>query len=84
MFIIIVFFLICSTSLYWYDYANKTRKHGIEMENKAKWERDTMQWQKDVTNNINGLKQSQQQVIGVINANVMAGRLIMPKQENKP
>lgn len=53
------------------------------MEMRAKWEQDTLKWQKDVTDNINGLRQSQQQVINVLNANFKAGRLIPPDKEKK-
>ncbi len=80
---VVFLFLICSTSLYWYDHFNKTRKHSIEMAMKAKWEQDTMKWQKDVTDDINGLRQSQLQVLDVLNANFRAGRLIPPDKEKK-
>lgn len=53
------------------------------MENRATWEKNTQKWQKDATDNINGLRQSQKQVLDVINANFAAGRLIMPQQEKK-
>jgi hypothetical protein len=80
---IVILFLVCSTSLFWYDYFDKTTKHTIEMENKAKWERDTMKWQSTVTANINSLKESQQQVLDVINLNISTGRLVMPQKEKK-
>ncbi len=88
--IIIIMFLICSTSLYWYGYFNKTQTRNVQNEVKAKqdefrmkWEKDTAKWQKDATDNINGLRQSQQQVLDVINFNVSIGRLIVPYQEKK-
>ena len=78
---IILIFTICSTSLYWYDYFNKSRKHSIEMEMRAKWEQDTLKWQGDVTTNINALRQSQRQVLDIINFNIQNGRLIVPKEK---
>jgi len=81
--IIVMLFTVGSTSLYWYDYFNKTRKHSIEMAMKAKLEKDTQKWQKDATDNINGLRQSQLQVLDVLNANFKAGRLIPPVKEKK-
>jgi heme/copper-type cytochrome/quinol oxidase subunit 1 len=80
---IIILFLACSTSLYWYDYFNKFRKQNVESAMKAKWEKDTLKWQKDATDNINGLRQSQQEVLDVINLNVNNGRLVMPQKEKK-
>jgi hypothetical protein len=79
--IIIGLFVIFSASLYWYDYFNKNKKHSIEMEMRAKWEQDTLKWQKDVTNNINVSRQFQQQVFDVINFNILNGRLIVPKEK---
>lgn len=81
--VITILFLVCSTSLFWYGYFNKSKAHTIEMENRATWEKNTQKWQKDATDNINGLRQSQKQVLDVINANFAAGRLIMPQQEKK-
>ncbi len=80
---IVIIFLICSTSLYWYDHFNKSRKYSVEMEMRAKWEQDTQKWQGDVTTNINALKQSQQEVLDVINFNIQSGRLVLPLKEKK-
>ncbi len=79
--IIVMLFMVCSASLYWYDYLNKNKKHSIEMEMRAKWEKDTLKWQGDVTTNINALRQSQQQVVDIINFNILNGRLIVPKEK---
>lgn len=81
--IIILMFITFSASLYWYDYFNKSRKHSIEMAMRTKWEQDTLKWQKDVTDNINGLRQSQQEVLDVLNTNFRAGKLIPPNKEKK-
>jgi len=72
---IIILFMICSTSLYWYDHFNKSRKHSIEQEMKAKYEKDSMIWQIDVTTNIEALKKTQDQIIGLLNSNIKSGRL---------
>jgi hypothetical protein len=50
------------------------------MEMRAKWEQDTLKWQGDVTTNINALRQSQRQVLDIINFNIQNGRLIVPKE----
>jgi hypothetical protein len=76
-------FLVCSTSLYWYDRFNLTRFHKVEDENRMTWEKNTQKWQKDATDNINGLRESQQQVLDVLNTNFANGRLIMPQKEKK-
>lgn len=53
------------------------------MEMRKQWERDTEKWQKNVTDNINGLVKSQQEVLNVLNLNFSNGRLAFPKQESK-
>ena len=78
--ILVGMFFICSTSLYWYDQFSKTRPHKVEDENRLTWEKNTQKWQKDATDNINGLRQSQQQVLDVLNANISTGRLIIPEK----
>jgi len=80
---IIILFLVCSTSLYWYDRLNLTKERSIEESFKEKWEADSQKWQKEVTANIEGAKQSQNQIIEVINFNIKAGRLVMPPKEKK-
>ncbi len=74
--IIVSIFIVCSGSLYWYDYFNKTKKQTIERTLRLDWE-------KDVTKNINGIGKWQNQVAGIINENIKNGRLIMPQQESK-
>ncbi len=83
IFISILMFFVCSASLYWYDYFNKSRLHSIENEMRKKWEKDTTKWQKDVTDIINGVRKSHQEVLGVLNTNFAAGILVVPKQEKK-
>lgn len=73
---IIILFLACSTSLFWYDYFSKTRQYNIEKKVRIDWENN-------VTDHINSLKQSQTQVLNVINANILAGRLVVPQKEKK-
>lgn len=80
---IVIMFLVVSASLFWYGHFDKTRQHSIENEMRLKWEKDTQKWQKDATDNINGVRKSQQQVLDVLNFNFTNGRLIMPKQEKK-
>jgi hypothetical protein len=77
--ILVGMFFITSTSLYWYERISKTRPRAVEDENRKTWEASSQKWQKDATNNINGLRQSQQQVLDVLNANISTGRLIMPQ-----
>lgn len=77
--IIVMLFLITSTSLYWYDRFDLTKKHTIDEENRKTWEENTQKWQKDVTDNINGLRQSQLEVLSVLNENFKLGRLIPPE-----
>ena len=79
--LIVGMFLVVSTSLYWYGRFNQTTIHTIEMENRLTWEKNTQKWQKDATDNINGLRESQQQVLDVLNTNFSAGRLIPPQEK---
>lgn len=81
--VVVLMFLICSTSLYWYDRFNKTRRHSIEMEMKSKWEQDTLKWQKDATDKINSIVGSQKQIVDILNTNIAVGRLIIPQKEKK-
>jgi hypothetical protein len=75
---IVMLFLVCSTSLYWYDYYNKTTKHSLEAENKKKWESETRDWQGKVTNSMNAVIKSQKEIVDVINFNIHSSRLVMP------
>jgi hypothetical protein len=89
-FIIVLMFMACSSSLYWYGHFSKSKPRPVEdvvrmkwEEDSKKWQEQTNKWQADVTKNVNGLVKSTQDIINVLNANLIAGRLVNPKQETK-
>lgn len=79
----LIVFFACSTSLYWYDRLSKHRIHTIKGEMTEKWKQDTLKWQAEATNKMNSVVVSQKQIVDILNANIVAGRLIVPQKEKK-